>query len=858
MENLTQDDPVLEHERTPISSDSDGEACVRDPVDYMKIYYSNLNTFLNKKDEILTLIDNERPDILAFTELLDKKNPELSQAELKLQGYETFYGENPGRGVVLYAREDLNAKRFNNLNSHNFSEHVWCTFKSENGETVLIGNVYRSPSSSDSNYDELLNILKSDIINTFDRVYITGDFNLPDIDWNSTNNSEKDQLFIETLREAFLVQHVDKPTRHMLGQKANILDLVITKTTEDVLSIDHCSHIGKSDHLLLKITTDIRKSKVDNSNDLRFNYTIGNYDAFRCWLSPTDWSVIINMTVEEGWSYIKSIIDEGKELFIPKTSCKQKSRKPKWMNPTVCKSIKKKHLLFKRFLNSNNSYIYKQYIEARNEAARVVKNAKRNHQSNIARECKSNPKKFWKYINNSRKCKTNIAPLTSDKINFVTDDKGKADMLNDFFSSVFTIEDTENLPSMSPGEKSKGFLLSDLRVTRESVQRKLATLNPFKSPGPDMVVPKLLKELSSELAVPLTILFNLSLERGEVPSEWKHAQVSPIFKKGDKSSPNNYRPVSLTCIVCKILESFIRDSVQDHMESLGLFSDCQHGFRSGRSCTTQLLEVMNDFTSFYDDNLPFDVIYLDFKKAFDTVPHFRLINKLRGYGIDGNILKWIDSFLSNRTQQVKINNEFSNVSNVTSGIPQGSVLGPVLFTIFINDLPEHVNSLCKIFADDTKIYNICENFKILQGDLEALQFWSEKWQLFFNIDKCVCLHFGRKNPKVDYTITCKGRSQALQESNEEKDLGVTFDTKLKFDQHINTVINKANKVLGLIKRNFKCMNKFTLITLYKSLVRPILEYGQPVWAPFLKRQTKLIENVQRRATKLISDIKHLP
>ena len=294
------------------------------------------------------------------------------------------------------------------------------------------------------------------------------------------------------------------------------------------------------------------------------------------------------------------------------------------------------------------------------------------------------------------------------------------------------------------------------------------------------------------------------------------------------------------------------------MESLGLFSDCQHGFRSGRSCTTQLLEVMNDFTSFYDDNLPFDVIYLDFKKAFDTVPHFRLINKLRRYGIDGNILKWIDSFLSNRTQQVKINNEFSNVSNVTSGIPQGSVLGPVLFTIFINDLPEHVNSLCKIFADDTKIYNIYENFKILQGDLEALQFWSEKWQLFFNIDKCVCLHFGRKNPKVDYTITCKGRSQALQESHEEKDLGVTFDTKLKFDQHINTVINKANKVLGLIKRNFKCMNKFTLITLYKSLVRPILEYGQPVWAPFLKRQTKLIENVQRRATKLISDIKHLP
>ena len=555
---------------------------------------------------------------------------------------------------------------------------------------------------------------------------------------------------------------------------------------------------------------------------------------------------------------IRTKIDEGIELFVPKSSNNLKRRKPKWMNPTVCKSIKKKHLLFKKYIQSDNSFIYRQYLEARNMAARAVKNAKRDHQRKVARDCKSNPKTFWKYVNNSRKYKPNISPLTNDKINFVTDDKGKADMLNNFFSSVFTLENTENVPYLTPGEKSSGFLLSDLRVTQEAVQKKLRELNPYKSPGPDKIAPKLLSELSDALSRPISILFNLSLEHGEVPAEWKHAQVTPIFKKGDKTSPNNYRPVSLTCILCKVLESFIRDSIQDHMESLNLYSDCQHGFRTARSCTSQLLEVKNDFTSFYDDNMPFDVIYLDFKKAFDAVPHIRLLNKMRGYGIDGNVLKWTESFLKGRTQQVKINNELSDISNVTSGIPQGSVLGPILFTIFINDLPEYVHSLCKIFADDTKIYNLCQNFNTIQEDLHSLQAWSEKWQLFFNNDKCVCLHFGKKNPQADYTLKSNNDVSIIKKSSEERDLGVTFDTNLKFDSHINNVINKANQALGIIKRNFKYMDEEALLTLYKSIVRPILEYGQPVWAPFLLRQSRALESIQRRATKLIPSIKHLP
>ena len=332
-------------------------------------------------------------------------------------------------------------------------------------------------------------------------------------------------------------------------------------------------------------------------------------------------------------------------------------------------------------------------------------------------------------------------------------------ILNDFFSSVFTEEDVNNMPNMTPGEKSNNnFITEVLNINEESVSLKLKSLNPNKSPGPDKLYPRLLKELHSELSIPFTYLFKLSIKEGSVPQDWRDAEVTPIYKKGTKTDPGNYRPVSLTSIVCKILESFIRDTIQIHMEQNKLYSTCQHGFRRKKSCTSQLLEVMEDFTHFMDERENFDVIYLDFKKAFDSVPHERLLLKLEGYGISRCILKWIRSFLENRTQKVKIGNEFSEPSKVTSGIPQGSILGPILFTIFINDLPEAIKSICKIFADDTKIYNITDKHNTLQEDLNSLITWSEKWQLFFNGQKCKCLHHGKDNPKHTYYLeTSNGR-----------------------------------------------------------------------------------------------------
>lgn len=267
--------------------------------------------------------------------------------------------------------------------------------------------------------------------------------------------------------------------------------------------------------------------------------------------------------------------------------------------------------------------------------------------------------------------------------------------------------------------------------------------------------------------------------------------------------------MSLTSVICKVLESFIRDSIQDFFEKQDLYTTCQHGFRRARSCVSQLLEVVDDFSSLVDQGQSFDVIYLDFKKAFDSVPHQRLLLKLQAYGITGNILLWIEDFLLNRVQTVKVGNDYSESSPVLSGIPQGSVLGPTLFTIFINDLLECAESFCKIFADDTKVYNVSTKHCQIQNDLDKIHLWSQTCQLPFNAAKCKCMYLGHNNPKNAYFLN----KIKICECEEEKDLGATFDPTLKFKIHINNIVSKGNQVLGLIKRNFDYLDKDSLVLL---------------------------------------------
>ena len=398
--------------------------------------------------------------------------------------------------------------------------------------------------------------------------------------------------------------------------------------------------------------------------------------------------------------------------------------------------------------------------------------------------------------------------------------------------------------------------LTDININDARLAKYIDNINNNKTPGPDNIYPRELKELKNVLINPLTKMFNDSLSTGKVPSDFKIANVTPIFKKGDKSIPSNYRPISLTSIAGKLLESVIRDKIVAHLNKYKLIRDSQHGFRRNRSCLTNLLQFYNTVIEDYEENSAADIIFLDFQKAFDTVPHKRLIKKLKSHGIDGNVADWIEDWLTARKQKVVIEGERSEYVNVASGVPQGSVLGPLLFIIYVNDLDIDLTSNLVKFADDTKMSgkgNTEENCAALQRDLDILLEWSRTWGLDFNINKCKVLQVGCNN--VNYVYTLQGRP--LEATSQEKDLGVIVSSDLKNHSQCAEQCKKANRMLGYISRKFDYKSKDIILPLYKSLVRPHLEYAVQFWSPYLNKDIELLERVQRRATKMIPSMRNM-
>ena len=357
------------------------------------------------------------------------------------------------------------------------------------------------------------------------------------------------------------------------------------------------------------------------------------------------------------------------------------------------------------------------------------------------------------------------------------------------------------------------------------------------------------------IAGPLTLVFQQLLNAGTLPAEWSKATVIPILKKGDKFDPKNYRAISLTSHLCKIFEKILAEIITHFLIENNTIPPTQHGFLPRRSAVTNLLVATNNWTEELDQGRPVDVIYLDYEKAFDKVPHCRLVYKLDHFGIRGTLLQWIKSFVSNRNFRVRVGGQYSEEFDVNSGVPQGSVLGPLLFITYISDLYINIKTNILFFADDTKIYcnpNIQRD--MMMEDLATLEEWTETWLLRLNREKCVVLHLGNGNPRFPYYI---GNS-AIRPVTQQKDLGVIMANDMKWETHIQHIVKKANSLIFLVQKAFSSRSINVFEKLYKTYIRPKLEYCNVIWSPYYIKDIEMLERVQRKITKLPVTLKDLP
>jgi hypothetical protein len=394
--------------------------------------------------------------------------------------------------------------------------------------------------------------------------------------------------------------------------------------------------------------------------------------------------------------------------------------------------------------------------------------------------------------------------------------------------------------------------MSDIEVTVQGVQKLLANLDPTKSMGPDDISPRVLKESSNELAPVLTYIFNQSLSSGELPDDWLLANIFALHKKGSRHLSENYRPISLTSICSKVIEHIVHSSISRFLEENNTLTPRQHGFRSHHSCETQLILAIDDWAKALDSRTRTDIAIFDFSKAFDSVPHRRLLAKIESYGIKGTTLAWIKSFLFSRRQRVVINGSQSPWSPVISGVPQGTVLGPLLFLLYINDIVAQIDSDIRLFADDCILYrkiSSSSDSAKLQKDIDTLHSWSAAWQMSFNIKKCHVMSISRQRckPLLEYRLG----QNLLTTVDSYPYLGVNISSDLRWSTHVDIICAKATRTLNFIRRNIYRCSADSKSLAYTALVRPHLEFAAGAWDPHTAKDCYKLEMVQRRAARFV-------
>ena len=693
---------------------------------------------------------------------------------------------------------------------------------------------------------------------TSDKLILLGDFNADP----RTNHGNKLSSFSNFNN---LTLHVHEPTR-VTDKSSTCLDQIITNIPNFVKNVQIIAPVANNDHCTVAASLLFRKNGRKTCFD-RFIWLFSkaNFDEFRDALAKVNWDPCFDTdNLDETCKRWTSAFLNTARQHVPNRTITVRQGDAPWYT-TALRAQKRKvdriHNKAKSSKHSHKTYLWRYFCDLRNKYITDLRRAEQEYyekQFDLVNHTKKKGKNWWKTVSFFVKGNQNVEEnylLEGDTV--ISEPKSKAEVLNNFFLEQNLVDDSNfHLPA---GQSATNHVnkLDNILITEDEVYSILASLDVSKATGPDGISPYLLKEGAQSITPSLTRLFNLSLQKSFFPFEWKKAHVTPIFKGGEANLCSNYRPISLISCVAKVFERVVFKHVFNFLRDNLVLSDKQSGFMPGDGTVNQLVFLYHEFVKALDLQKEVRVVYCDITKAFDKVYHPALIHKLRNSGICGSLLTWFNNYLSSRTQRVALQGEFSNWGSIKAGVPQGSVLGPLLFLIYVNDIVDIVKSNIKLYADDVTLFITVEDridstnsAGTLNNDLTEIEKWSSQWLVKFNCIKTKSMLISKKLNPSDNHVCFQGR--ILENVTQHKHLGLIIKSDLTWSTHVNYIVSKAKKLTGVMKMLQYKLSRRSLELIYFTYVRPILEYGDVVWGGCTESDAKLLEGVQLAAARAVT------
>lgn len=768
-------------------------------------------------------------------------------------------GKCDGGGVLIGVCNSLKSSSVPQWHTTGIIEDLWVSITLDGGKKLFICCIYAPPHAVLNNFILYFNKLE-DILNRNkeNEFIIIGDFNLRNLTWefDLDTNSYLPSIGIDPISEYFvdIMSFLNlKQYCNITNARGNVLDLLLSVSLN--MNVSQCADsfvTEDSNHKAFEVSIDLSTQKLlPSSSYNKVKFFDADYVVINEYINNIDWkSVLHNKNVNYDVEAFYEIINNVIEFYIPKKTVRKGSH-PIWFSAATKVLIRNKDKFHKKWKKFNNVNDYHQFSVLRKRLKDNIRNDYKKYINKTEESLQSDTKCFWSYVNNKKSTKTIPQTMIYDEI-VASENQSICDLFMNYFGSVYEPNTRPSDIPLVENNLNPNFNITN--ITRKQILDALKNLDIKKGPGPDGIPAIFLKSCCESLVEPLYIIYNKCLQSGHFPEKWKIAQVIPIYKSGDKVNVKNYRPISLLDHFGKVFELLIANEL--FFLAKNYINVNQHGFYSKRSVVTNLAPYVQNILETMEDGASVCAVYTDFSKAFDKVDHPTLIIKLRNFGVHGQLLMLLSSYIKNRSQYVAINNFKSDCIDVTSGVPQGSHLGPLLFNIFINDIDKcftvtkHV-----VYADDLKIYhriNSTADYDTLQSDLNKFSEFCKLHKFFINLDKCFCILFSRcLHPPLSNLYL---NNTQIKSVNVAKDLGLLLDSKLSFECHIDHIVKKALRTLGFIFRVTSGFNKTSsIITLFNTVVLPIIEYASTIWNPMYNKYIFRLERVQK---KFVNTLNH--